>query len=67
MKFGVLLGGCSFKKASNVQGVQTRVSSGGANLESSDHAANGAHSQSHGTGCFFFFCWFVCVFVFSVV
>ncbi|KAL8119357.1 eukaryotic translation initiation factor 4G-like isoform X2 [Apium graveolens] len=41
----------SFKKPSNFQGVQTWVSNGGVNLESSDNAAlaaNGAHSQLHG-------------------
>lgn len=37
-----------------MQGVQTWVSSGGVNLDSSDNAAlaaNGAHLQSHGIGC----------------
>lgn len=42
---------CSFKKPGNVQGEQTRVTSGNVNLDSSINAplaANGAHLQSHG-------------------
>ncbi|XP_017218527.1 eukaryotic translation initiation factor 4G [Daucus carota subsp. sativus] len=41
----------SFKKGNDVQGVQTRVTNGSVNLDSSNNAAlpaNAAHSQSHG-------------------